>query len=517
MPISLIACVAIYKNQLAIGHDDNLLFKLKEDMRFFKNITSAQINNNLNVCVMGRNTYESIPDAYRPLSNRINIVLTNDSSKLIKTNFKDLFNKKNTKKPLTSEQPYYMKFEDFALYYKEHTYLNVFIIGGSRIYNIFLNPILMKVWVSYPLTPTKLYITHVLDVKKSDFAIEPNKFMDNFDNSYKLISYSNLMTDNGKKFRFLTYNLNTCLDADETYKRLMKDIIKNGIVCKNRTGIDTRSIIGAKMEFDISQSIPLMTTRQIPFKTIVEELLWFCRGDTDAKILQARGVNIWNGNTSREFLDSRGLQHYPEGVLGAGYGFQWRHFGSQYSPDYADMSKLSINERQNIGGIDQLENLVHLLKTDPFSRQIVLSVWNPCDLDKVALPPCHPYLQFLVRYDANNINKNDKKILNCVFFMRSSDSLAWSYNVVSYSILTYILALKCNMKPGTITYMAGDCHIYVNHLKQIKDQMSRTPRPAPKLYLDKSIKVKDWSEITTDDISIIGYFPHSSIKMDMAI
>jgi thymidylate synthase len=251
-----------------------------------------------------------------------------------------------------------------------------------------------------------------------------------------------------------------------------------------------------------------MTLKQIPFRIILEELLWFCRGDTDAKILKNKGIHIWDGNTSREFLDGQGL-NYEEGVLGPGYGFQWRHQGSEYKEEYADTSKIDTSI---IGGFDQLQYVENLLKTDPYSRRIVLSAWNPSDLHKTALVPCHILLQFYVQ------EINNEKYLSCQFYMRSNDVfLANVFNVVSYSILTYILALKCNMKPKEIIYTCGDSHIYKSHLEQVNLLLTRNPRPLPKLILSDSLKTKDWREMDVSDFELVGYYPHPTIKAEMAI
>ena len=284
---------------------------------------------------------------------------------------------------------------------------------------------------------------------------------------------------------------------------------KEGNNRDDRTTVGTVSIFGTQMRFNISDTIPLMTAKQVPFRIILEELLWFCRGDTDSKILKAKGVHIWNGNTSREFLDRQGLFEYEEGVLGAGYGFQWRHFGAEYKQEFADSSKI---ENSEIGGFDQLSYIEHLLKTDPFSRRIVLSAWNPTAFHKTALPPCHILLQVYVE------EIEGEKYLSSHFYMRSNDVfLASVFNVVSYTILTYILALKCDMKPKEIVYSCGDTHIYKSHLTQVQELLTRKPRPFPKLILNQSLKSKDWSEMTEEDFEIVGYYPYGAIKAEMAI
>jgi thymidylate synthase len=268
-------------------------------------------------------------------------------------------------------------------------------------------------------------------------------------------------------------------------------------------------MFGHQISFDISQSIPLFTTKRVPWKSCIEELLWFMRGDTDAKILQHKGVHIWDGNTSREFLDSRGLQHYDAGILGAGYGWQWRFFGANYSQAFADTSEI---DRSKIGGFDQLAYVENELRTNPFSRRIMMSYWNPTDFDKTSLLPCHFTCQFYVT------ERYGERYLSCHFVMRSNDLfLGNPFNIFSYAVLTYILAMRCDMKPDRLVYSVGDAHIYKNHLEQVAEQLHRSPRPFPKLRLNSEVRTKSIDNITVDDFDIVGYFPHPSIRAPMAI
>ena len=501
--INLIACVSIYKNKLAIGRSGELLFKLENDTEFFKEITmnslSSESKLDKNIVLMGRKTYFSISEKYRPLSGRINIVLTNDS-KLIKT----------APVPVNLKLKNDLYFTDIATFIRIYRYHNpnVFVIGGSYIYNMFLNNNRLP-------GPHNLYLTNVQSIVGTNIKFpkgcEPNIFMDCPNSLYKLVGYSDkyYSTYNNLSivYRILTYKIGQVESEEYKYLDLMGNILKDGNIRDDRTDIGTISIFGTQMRFDISNSIPLLTTKRVSFKTILHELLWILQGHTDAKILQKDGVHIWDGNTSREFLDKSGLYNYPEGVLGAGYGFQLRNFGAKYNHLFSDTSKCN-----NIGGIDQLDYVEHLLKTDPFSRRIIYSYWNPSDFDKTALLPCHVIVQFYVTEISN------QKYLSCQFYMRSNDILLGNpYNLVFYSVLTYILAMRCNMKPKDLVYSCGDCHIYNNHIDAVKEQLTRTSRPFPKLKLDSSIKDKNWSDITTDDFELIGYMPHPSIKAPMAI
>ena len=506
MTINAIASVINYKNKLAIGINNSLVVSLKNDLLFFKNITSNNITSNnistnskinRNVVLMGRKTWFSISNDKRPLANRINLVLTNDKELLKTSPYK-----KGCKLDKLKNH-YFITWDDFLDFYKR-TCANVFVIGGAEIYNLFFNNL------NTALNPSKVYLTEVYDYKVEN-NMEPNVFIEPLSQNYKLISVSDKKHDHlyNVHYRFLQYKYVPGYITDEyKYINLIKYIFSNGNERLDRTGVGTLSSFGHRMEFDISQTIPLLTTRKVAWKAIVEELLFFCRGDTDASVLKNRGVKIWDGNTSREFLDARGLHNYKSGIMGPMYGWMWRFYGAKYSQAFADTSNI---DTQKIGGFDQLAHVENLLKTDPFSRRIYITNLNPSQTANMVLETCHVYLQFYVEQRGN------QKYLSGYFTMRSSDSLAWCYNIISYSILIYILALRCNMKPCKIIYNSVDCHIYKNHFSQLQEQLKRTPRSLPMLILDPSLKHKDWSEMQFNDFDLVGYFPHPIIKMPMAV
>ena len=500
--INLIGCITTFKNKLAIGKNNDLLFKLKDDMVFFKNLTrnnsSKDSKLDKNIVLMGRKTWFSIPQKYRPLEGRINFILTNDPE-LLKTSPipKNL--------DLSKSNFYFTNMDTFNKIYKKYN-PNVFVIGGGDIYNTFLQKALVD----------KIYLT---DVKtehgnniKFDKENEPDTFMQNFDSKFKLIGYSEKYHQDNLSYRHLIYKNTNTINVSEEYKYLdlAKYIIENGKERNDRTGTGTISIFGAQLRVDISNgNFPLLTTKQVPLKSIIEELLFFCKGNTDTTILERKSVKIWSGNTTREFLDNRGLSNYPEGCMGPMYGFSWRHFGAKYSPSFGDTSKCDTSL---IGGVDQLNNVIHLLKTDPFSRRIYISNLNPAESQNMCLEPCHTYIQFYVE------EINGVKYLSGYFSMRSNDYfLAQNYNFCSYQLLLYILALKCDMKPKELIYNSVDCHIYMNHINQVKEQLSRTPRPSPSIKLNNSLKSKDWSEMDYSDFELIGYYSYPSIKAPMAI
>merc|ERR1711874_459623 len=233
------------------------------------------------------------------------------------------------------------------------------------------------------------------------------------------------------------------------------------------------------MRFDLRKSFPVLTTKRVFWRGVFEELLWFVRGDTNAKHLSEKGVKIWDGNGSKEFLDKRGLGHREEGDLGPVYGFQWRHFGAKYVDMHTDYTGQ---------GVDQLAECIRKIKEDPTDRRILLTAWNPADLSEMALPPCHMFCQF---YVANGE-------LSCQMYQRSCDmGLGVPFNVASYSLLTCMIAHVTNLKPGDFIHTLGDAHVYNNHITALEKQLKRSPRPFPTLEIRR--QVTDMEDFITSD------------------
>jgi len=290
-------------------------------------------------------------------------------------------------------------------------------------------------------------------------------------------------------------------EEENNYLKLLKTILQCGEERVDRTGVGTIGIFGTQLRFSLENNkIPMLTTKKIFAKGVVEELLFFLRGDTDTKKLEAKGVNIWKGNTTRKFLDSRGLKNLPEGDMGKGYGFQWRHFG-QHKNDY--------NGQYCNKGVDQLADVLDKLKNHPDDRRILISAWNPSQLDEMALPPCHLLAQFYVI----------KGHLSCQFYQRSVDSfLGLPFNILSYAIMTHILAKASKLKPKELVFVGGDTHIYKSHIQQVTNQICRIPYDFPTLQINKDIKsIKDIEELEWKDFIIDGYVSHPAIKAEMAV
>jgi len=263
----------------------------------------------------------------------------------------------------------------------------------------------------------------------------------------------------------------------KAYQQLLSDILEKGTDKSDRTGVGTRSLFGYQMRFDLSEGFPLLTTKKLHIKSIVYELLWFLRGDTNVRWLQERGVKIWD-----EWADENG-------DLGPVYGSQWR---SWPAPDGRH--------------IDQIANVVNSIRTKPDSRRHIVSAWNPAEVDEMALPPCHCLFQFYVA---------DGK-LSCQLYQRSADTfLGVPFNIASYALFTHMMAQVTGLEVGDFVHSFGDVHLYSNHFEQAREQLSREPRPLPRLTLNPEVKTLE--DFTFEDFTITGYDPHPHIKAKVAV
>lgn len=267
--------------------------------------------------------------------------------------------------------------------------------------------------------------------------------------------------------------------VDVQYIKLLKKIMKDGVNKGDRTGTGTKSIFGCQMRFDLSEGFPLLTTKKIHLKSIIHELLWFIKGDTNIKYLKENGVNIWN-----DWADEKG-------ELGPVYGHQWRSW-----PDYQG------------GTIDQLQKVIDDIRKNPNSRRHIISAWNVAEVNLMALPPCHLLFQFYIA--------NGK--ISCLLYQRSCDTfLGVPFNIASYALLTMMVAQVTGLKLGEFIWMGGDTHIYNNHFKQVKEQLSRANdiRPMPQIVLNP--EVRKIEEFKYEDFGLINYNPHPSIKAPIAV
>ena len=260
--------------------------------------------------------------------------------------------------------------------------------------------------------------------------------------------------------------------ADKIYFDLINDILENGIEKSDRTGTGTISVFGRQVRYNLEDGFPILTTKRVHWKSVVGELLWFLKGDTNIKWLKENGISIWD-----EWADK-------DGNLGPIYGHQWRSWN----------------------GLDQIKQLIQQIKTNPDSRRLIVSAWNVGDIPQMALAPCHTMFQFYV--------VNSK--LSCQLYQRSCDALLGNpFNVASYALLTHMIAQVCGLGVGEFIHTFGDLHIYSNHREQLKEQLSRTPYPMPKLILNP--EVKDIDSFTFEDIKLENYQHHPAIKAKVAV
>ena len=278
------------------------------------------------------------------------------------------------------------------------------------------------------------------------------------------------------------------------YLQLIREIIESDVpFTDNRTGIRTKSVVDRTLRFDLSAGFPLLTTKFVSIRNVWLELLWMMQGRTDAKWLSERDVKIWDANGTRAFLDGRRLK-YRDGDLGPVYGFQWRHAGAEYRGCDADYTH---------EGVDQLADVVDLINNDPTSRRIIVNAWNPADLSKMALPPCHYTYQFFPR-PPNGTSAADgtrgtrgthgtRGSLSCKVTMRSADlGLGVPYNIASYALLTHVMAHCTGRDPGELVLSLGDAHVYENHLDGLRAQLERPVLPPPRLLLRSHAAPRPW-------------------------
>jgi thymidylate synthase len=265
--------------------------------------------------------------------------------------------------------------------------------------------------------------------------------------------------------------------AEQHYLDLLAEVLAEGARKSDRTGTGTLSVFGRQLRFKLDESFPLLTTKKLHLKSILYELLWFLRGDTNIRWLQERGVTIWD-----EWADANG-------ELGPVYGYQWRHWRTPYG-----------------GEIDQIRGVIESLKKKPDSRRHIVSAWNPGDVERMALPPCHLLFQFYVA---------DGR-LSCQMYQRSADLfLGVPFNIASYALLTLMVAQVTSLKPGEFVLTLGDAHLYLNHLEQAKSQIERTPRPFPRMRLNPA--VKELLDFRYEDFTLEAYDPHPAIKAPIAV
>lgn len=419
--------------------------------------------------VMGRNTWDA-------LNEEVLAIITSATRVIVLTTRPTFTNKPNvvfaTPKTLdTILQPF----------------SDVFVLGGESIYAMFIG------------RAQRIYAS-IEDAAPPSTSL--STFLMNHLQDFEIVHYSDA------KHVIYERCSPSRMHGEYVYLNLLGDIYNTGKIREDRTKVGTVSVFGRQMRFDISKSVPLLTTKQLGWKSVVRELLWFIKGQTDSKLLEAHKVNIWKENTTREFLEKRGLTEYQEGDIGPMYGFQWRHMGAEYKGANHDYSNK---------GHDQIKWLLDSLRTDPYSRRHMITTFNPVVVDKGVLAPCHG---IVAQFYVEDAIQGGPKYLSCHVYNRSQDTfLGMSWNIFSYAVLTYIIAKFVNMRPKELVMSTGDTHIYSNHLEQCKVQMARTPFPFPVLTIKDTVisKPNGIDDLTIDDFDLVGYVSHPALKAPMAV
>jgi len=469
--------VSINKNNV-IGVNNQLLIECRDDLRRFYEITTDTYpEGDCNICIMGYNTWMSIPEIVKPFKKRMNIIISSNHA------IKETDNCK----------VFHTLGDAF-----EWSILNqrgkIFVIGGSMLFNECLK--------SYKNNLDTIYLTEFSNTYDCENSI---KFSNDHFKDTELIYHEKSITSDctiydsdikSIKHNYKIYQSKKFMNSSELkYLNIMNKILSEKNLVESRNG-DVYNYFGERMIFDLKDGFPLLTTKKVGNKTILRELLWFINGSTNNKLLKEKNVHIWDQNASREFLDSRGLS-YEEDDLGPIYGFQWRHFGAEYKDCHSNYEGL---------GIDQLKNVIDLIRNDPTSRRIIMSAWNPLDLDKMALPPCHVLCQF-------SVNKIQGTI-DCQLYQRSGDMfLGVPFNIASYSFLLCIICHITKYNPGKLIHILGDSHIYKDHINVVKEQLRRVPFDYPKLDISDELESIDDIKEEYFTIKNYKYYPKLSAQM----
>jgi dihydrofolate reductase/thymidylate synthase len=441
-----------------IAKQGQIPWNCRSDLHFFREMTRGP---GRNAVIMGRKTYESLPASVRPLPGRQCVIIS------------------TTWQPTDHpEILIYPSFLDALIGLSQWNYDQVFVAGGEQLYQEAITRFLYLC--------DHLYVTRLCQNYECD-QFFPWSHIEAFPHTVQSI-------EDYDRYTFMPH----VRHSEYEYLDLIRDVLTNGEDRVDRTGVGTRSIFGARMVFDLRDSFPILTTKKMAYEAIIKELLFFISGQTDTKILSHQGVKIWAANTSESFLRQMNLP-WREGDMGPGYGFQWRHWGSEYH---------GCDQDYTGHGLDQLAQLVHNLQHHPESRRHLLTAWNPSQLDQMALPPCHVLAQFNV--------STDGQWLDCQLYQRSGDLfLGVPFNITSYALLTAILAHLTGRRPRRLIHILGDAHIYQNHLDAVKLQLTRTPRPFPQLTFTRPITSID--ELTREHILITGYTAWPMISAPMAV
>lgn len=467
---------AMFEKSKGIGFKNKLPWDIKKDIQRFKKISVGEKNKN--AVIMGRKTWESLEN--KPLVDRLNIVLTKSSIPNVITS-----------KSLDNALQYCYKNKDIN---------HIYVIGGQNVYKEAINRNDCKYMF---LTKIRTISELICDIHFPDipqWIVKKEEEMINVDNKTLLFEkWENVSND---------------YSEENQYIDLIKDIIENGEKVQTRNGI-VRKSFGQQNIFDLQKGFPLLTTKKMFFDGIIKELLFFIKGETNTNILTNQDVHIWEKNTSLEFLKERNLS-YPKGDMGPMYGFNWRYFGAKYINCFYNYKHT---------GYDQLYYLVKSLLTKKHDRRHLLTTYDPANVSKSVLAPCHGIVvQFYIS------NKNNEDYLHCKMYQRSVDiALGYPFNIASYALLVHLLCHITGYKPGKLIMTLGDTHIYEQHIIPLLEQINNKPIQFPNIEIDKKINYDNvdyfidkekfllhfLENIQPKDIVLKDYHPWPSIKIEM--
>lgn len=475
--LSINLIVAI-DNKGGISKKGKIPWSLKEDVTFFIDVTkrSPELNN---IIIMGKHTWLSLPG---PLKDRITIVVstTLDSTTLDPHPdihvVKSLTESINLSRTLAHNQ--------------------IFICGGSQLYHEAINTIKFE----------SVYLTKIKrDYDCDNFCKFPDAFFNKYwcrKNQFDLKDRNDNSNVNVSFLKY--YSKDVDIKGESQYLKLLNKILKKGHIRQTRNAI-TKSVFGKSLTFDLSKGFPLLTTKKMFLRGIFEELMFFLRGETNAKLLDEKGVKIWNGNTSRHFLDSVGLDHYEEGCMGPIYGFNWRHFGAEYK---------GMDKDYQGQGFDQIEYCLNLIRNDPYSRRIIMTTFDPETARQCCLYPCH---SLIIQW---YVEENNQLSLAC--YNRSQDFfLGTPFNLTMSALLCHMFCHVLNSDgkskfcPGRLIMNLGDTHIYEDHYEQCIRQILRDPYSFPHLTFTRH--VSELTDFQFEDIKLIDYHSYSTIAAKMVV
>ncbi len=461
------------------------------DLKYFKQVTCEKKS----ILIMGKNTFNKLPSKFNKHNRQIVVISSSIKNEFELNNHElvnNIFNSLNDALihcNVTSNKDY-----------------KIFVCGGTRLYNeAFYHQLCGGIYLS---------------------IINDNYGCDNYFNALNNIGkyYRCVKTDRYNRYYERIYE-------EEKYLFLMNNILKSPLK-NNRTNDETYSKFAEQLRYSLTNDnndliLPLVTSKKVSFSLIYSELLWFISGSTNINWLKSQNNHIWDANTSREFLDSQSLHHFDEGQLGAGYGFQWRNFGDDLrllASDCCECNNIydDPDECKCRRGVDQLSNVINSIKNEPFSRRHVITAWNPTQLSKVALPPCHLMIMFYVENPSSQYinesqeSKNNLLELSCHVIMRSNDMfLGHPFNVGSYALLTHMIAHINNMKAKELVITMNDCHIYKSHSDKVKEQLLRECYGYPFIKFNRNISKID--DFKMDDINLTNYYCKDALKAKMIV